>query len=764
MPADPPAHRPAALENPPVLLVAFDSDNRVIIWNKACEGLLGWTRQEVQACADARGLIFPPRTPPEDAPALEPTPDGRFRETLVRTRDGRHLSQRWAFHRLPDGTDIGLGYDSTEQHRIEKELSRSEELLRIFVRNVTAAIAMLDRNMIYLAASRHYCMSLRLDPDQIIGRSHYDLLPDIKPQWYEEHRLALAGEIRRGEESWVRADGQTEWLWWELRPWRDDTGEIGGLLTSGEIITAQKKMEAELRQAKVAAENASRAKSEFLANISHELRTPLSSIFGLTEMTLSTRLSQEQRTNLEMIKESAGSLLQIINDLLDISRIEAREIPFQMTLFDLRQTVAAIVDPFRPLARRKGLRLQLRIAPAIPRTIVGDPERVGQVIRNLLSNAIKFTRQGSVSLTIQKVDGESGATGLLFRVRDTGIGIAPADHGRLFQNFSQIRGSYDKEFEGTGLGLAISKKLVEAMGGRIWLDRDSQNGCTFFFRLDFLHAPEPAAAKATPEPRKSAPLILLAEDHAPNRKYLLHFLKQGGFRVISAQDGYEVLSILEKTPVDLVMMDMQMPGMDGLKATHRIRASANPCLRKVPIIAVTAYARNEDQQRFLAAGVNRCLTKPVHIPLLMEEILRLTGESVRAAEEPLAVPDETPPFDPDEMKTRWRKHPGLLKEICSTFLEESPEMIHRLEMHAAGSDWPEVMKTAHQIQNLAAMIPLPDVIRVSRHIEEAAGTSEPQAVLVQIRRLSALARDARQSIARVLSEVMSVETGASFHS
>ncbi|MBN2430764.1 MAG: response regulator [Acidobacteria bacterium] len=744
----------SVLENTPVLVAGFDSFRHVKIWNEPCERLLGWTTQEITACPDPFDRIFLPR--PSDGGIFhsEEWTDGRFRETTVRARDGRCLSQRWAFHRLHDGTVIGLGYDSSELTRVEEELSRSEEMLRIFVQNVPAAIAMLDRSMTYLAASRHYCASLRLDPDQIIGRSHYDLLPDIKPAWYEEHRRALAGEIRRGEESWVRADGQTEWLWWELRPWRDEKGEIGGLLTSGEIITRQKKLEAELREAKIAAENASRAKSEFLANISHELRTPLSSIFGLTEMTLASRLNQEQRTNLEMVKESAGALLQIINDLLDISRIEALEMSFQTQLFGLRQTVSAIIDPFRPLARRKGLRLQLRIPPTIPHSLVGDPDRVGQVLRNLLSNAIKFTRHGSVTIQIKEMDSQTGTTGLLFRIRDTGIGIDPVHHSRLFQNFSQIHSSYDKEFGGTGLGLAISKKLVEAMGGTIWFESDGHSGSTFFFKLAFLHPPKPTHARTEPAEANSAgspaPFVLLAEDNAPSRRYLLHFLQQAGFHVISAQSGYEVLSILARTPVDLVMMDMQMPGMDGLNATRRIRESTDPRIRTVPIIAVTAYARPEDQQRFLAAGVNKCLAKPVHIPLLIEEILILAGGTPRSTG-PADPVEDSRPFNVEELKTRWRKHPDLMHEICTSFVKEAPELVRRLEKAAAAEAWPSVAEAAHLLQNLAAMFPLPNVIRISRAIEDIAVGGEKAAVKAQIHQLMGNVRMTRKAIARILT-------------
>ncbi|MDX1612617.1 MAG: ATP-binding protein, partial [Candidatus Thermoplasmatota archaeon] len=354
------------------------------------------------------------------------------------------------------------------------------------------------------------------------------------------------------------------------------------------------------------------AKSEFLANMSHEIRTPMTVVVSVLEQLGMEELGAEPRKLLQMAEASAESLLALLNDLLDFSRIEARKVKLHPEPFALRERLAQLVAMMRPQAEKKGLTLTLEAHPELPATLLGDPDRLGQVLLNLLSNAVKFTERGRVTLRVEPC--AEGQHSLRFTVRDTGIGIPPEQQDHLFQSFGQLDSSRTKRYGGTGLGLAISKGLVELMGGEMQVESAPGRGSTFAFRLPLSQAEDsapPAAAAATaPSPAgDAAPLrILLVEDDDQVREILASLLRRRPeWTTLTAAGAEEGLHIARDQDPDLILMDVQMPGMDGLTATRQLRAQG--C--QVPIIALTAYARQEDQERCLAAGMTGFLTKPV---------------------------------------------------------------------------------------------------------------------------------------------------------
>ncbi|RMI00305.1 MAG: response regulator, partial [Calditrichaeota bacterium] len=433
----------------------------------------------------------------------------------------------------------------------------------------------------------------------------------------------------------------------------------------------------QLHRAIAAAEDASRAKSAFLANMSHELRTPLNGVIGMLELLKHTDLSEEQQEYLSIAETSAQTLLHIINDILDLSRIEAGKVTLSPERFEFRRWLEESLRPLRASAEQKGLSFVCEVAEGVPEYVVGDPLRLRQILVNLVGNAVKFTQAGSVAVRVSvdeagKQDVEDARqVALRFVVQDTGVGIPPEKLEHIFDRFEQVDDSLTRSYQGTGLGLAISRHLVEMMGGRIWAESPAPPtgqppsaeetvplpgpGSAFYFTVlleaaslpedaengshPVSAAPETAASVAEqaeehppPEDRLSreAPSpsrlrILLAEDNRINQRVAQRMLEKMGHEVIIAANGKEAVELLEKESVDVVLMDVQMPEMDGFTATEIIRQREKETGKHVPIIALTAHAMKGDRERCLEAGMDGYLTKPLKQKALRQALAQLVS-------------------------------------------------------------------------------------------------------------------------------------------
>jgi CheY-like chemotaxis protein len=406
-----------------------------------------------------------------------------------------------------------------------------------------------------------------------------------------------------------------------------------------------------MESALVTAREATQLKSRFLANMSHEIRTPMNGVLGMTDFLLATRLAPEQQEYAESIKRSADALLRLINDILDLSKIEAGKLRLDRAPFYLGATVEETASLFALEARTKGLEFTCSLAPNLPKVAVGDPGRLGQVLTNLLGNAVKFTDCGKISVTVELMSELHDSMNIRFSVRDTGVGIAREQQQRVFESFIQVDGSSTRKYGGTGLGLSICKQLVELLGGEIGVDSEPDTGSRFWFTAKFdkaapgempaeppqlapppaLHvsaapipSPPPVAAPAPvakPAPVMEDCRVLLAEDNEINQRITLRLLQKLGLAADAVVNGRDALEALEKRKYNLVLMDCQMPIMDGFEATAKIRSREGAALH-TPICALTANAMEGDRERCLASGMDDYISKPVGLDKLQKAVNR----------------------------------------------------------------------------------------------------------------------------------------------
>jgi PAS domain S-box-containing protein len=755
------------------------------------------------------------------------------------------------------GSQIG---QFLKRRQAEEALTHERHLLHCLLDNLPDSIYFKDDQSRITRISRGLALRLGLtDPAEAVGKTDLDFFSEEhgRPAMADEQEVMRTGRPLVGkEEKEIWTDGRERWVLTTKMPLRDLDGRIVGTFGISRDITDRKRAEEEMVSAKEVAEAATRAKSEFLANMSHEIRTPLNGIIGMTELALDTDLTADAREYLAMVKTSADHLLTVINDILDFSKIEAGRLDLEVVDFSLRDTIDDTVATLATRAHKKGLELAGDVAADVPDALSGDPHRLRQVVVNLLGNAIKFTECGEVVLRVESARGEWSecsnhdspvTTHLQFSVRDTGIGIAPAQRDKLFRAFSQADTSTTRKYGGTGLGLAIAGRLVEMMGGRIWLESEEGRGSTFHFTARFRPAsrtaPRPAPAdpqqvrgmrvlvvddnatnrrilremltnwgmrpttvdggraalealdearaadepfglalldammpeidgfmlaerirqqtertptlmmlssadrredaarcrnlgiaayltkpvrqstlldaimtaldgrrtKDTAETREAMPVcpgtsapsrrlrLLLADDNPVNQRLAVGLLEKRGHTVVVVDNGREALAALDRQSFDAILMDVQMPEMDGFEATAAIRERERTCGTRIPIVAMTAHAMRGDRERCLAAGMDAYVAKPVRAEELYAALGGVTPHDRRGRADP-AAPGRDNVFDRDEALAQLGGDAELLRELAATFLDQAPRWMSAIRESLERQDAAGVNAAAHPLK------------------------------------------------------------------
>ncbi len=533
------------------------------------------------------------------------------------------------------------------------------------------------------------------------------------------------------------AAGETGWLELFSFPLFDDAGGVTGVVEIVRDVTAGKKLEAELAAALERAEAGSQAKGAFLANMSHEIRTPLNAVLGYVQLMLRDRLDPPQRERLSVVEESAATLLSIINDILDYSKIEAGRLELKNETFDLPRCLTAAVKEQEVLARNKGLDLRLDIAPDVPRDVRGDGLRLRQILRNLVNNAVKYTEAGTVALTVSRTGELPGAAGddprcvLRFAVADTGIGIPREQQATIFDSFTQVDGGLTKRQAGTGLGLAICRRLAGLMGGGVFLESEPGRGSVFWLECPFgLAATGQRAALPGFSGFPDRPLprlrLLLVEDNRVNRVFATDLLESLGHEVVTAETGQQALDHLAGNAVDLVLMDIQMPVMDGLCATRAIRAGERGIDPGVPVIGLSAYAMDQERERFLSAGFDGYVTKPIDQKALVEAIRNvLSVKGRRPVLHDQAVPAAAPVvLDAKGLFAQYGNKTDLLAKVGREFVSSVPEQLVTLDAAVRQGDLAVCERVAHTLKGNAAMFGAVTMRALAAEAEVAAASGD----------------------------------------
>jgi PAS domain S-box-containing protein len=642
--------------------------------------------------------------------------DGRTLErysTSLRSEAGQYFGRVWFFR------------DITNRKQAEQALQTSEEKFRQLAENIHEVFWMMPpeaNEIVYVSPAYEQiwgrsCESLYRNPMAWAEAIH----PDDVERAHAVFARQIQGEPVVSEYRIRTTDGQEKWIRDRAFPIRDQAGKVIRIAGLAEEITQWKRYEQELIQAREGADAANRAKSRFLANMSHEIRTPMNGVIGMLQLLSDTDLTAEQQRFAEVAQSSGRALLALIDDILDLSKIEARKMTLENVSFHLSQVVENAVEPLRVQARAKGLGVQVQVAKEIPRILRGDAYRLRQVLTNLVGNAIKFTERGRVQIeaTLERQDG--GRATVRFDVTDTGIGIRREQIAALFLPFTQADISATRKYGGTGLGLAICKQLVELMGGKIGAESQEGQGSTFWFDVVLelpqeLTGPEQTSselgdrhsgAEKNTYTQGRAARILVAEDNATNRFVALAQLKKLGYTADAVTNGVEAIQAIQRGGYDLVLMDCQMPVMDGFEATRQLRSLQ----ARLPIIAMTADAMAPDRDRCLAAGMNDYLAKPVDLRRLQDVLAKW-----------LAAPEagrKSKAFDAEALLGRLMGDRELADSLLKAFLEDAPSQLSKLRDRLADADAAGARLQAHALRGAAAAVSAEDLRTVALALEQA---------------------------------------------
>jgi PAS domain S-box-containing protein len=602
---------------------------------------------------------------------------------------------------------------------------------------------MTDRGGAITYANDKFCQISGHQREEILGQNHRMIKSECHPRAFYDDlwQTVSAGRVWHGDICNRKRSGELYWVSSTVVPLMDEDGQIAQYIAIRTDISERKEAESALIRAKEAAEQANRVKSDFLANMSHEIRTPMNGIIGMTELTLDTDLSAEQRDHLNMVKTSADSLLHIVNEILDFSKIEAGRMDIESIEFSLSQMLRDSTASLVVRAKQKNLELLLQVAPDVPDRLIGDPGRLRQVIVNLVSNAVKFTHEGKIEVAVSRIKANLGAQAELgFSVRDTGIGIAKEKFDVVFDSFSQADTSTTRKYGGTGLGLTISAQLVALMGGgRIGLESEVGQGSTFHFKLRLSVGADDAIMTALGEPlQPGVPLIprhslretrrklnlLLAEDNVVNQALAVRLMQKLGHTVTLANNGIEAVQHWQTGGFDAILMDIDMPLMNGYEATERIRAHELATGGHIPIVAMTAHAMRGARETCLQHGMDAYLAKPIDTEALWRALDGLMSERGAVLAQTLPLPQTLIVADFDAARQAMDDDRDLFEEIVQLFLRDAPVHMQHIRDGLAHGDSSTVLHSAHTIKGMVGIFAAERSVQAAAQLENLAAQGD----------------------------------------
>ncbi|HSW13444.1 MAG TPA: PAS domain-containing protein [Solimonas sp.] len=634
----------------------------------------------------------------------------------------------------------GFTIDVTAEHEAEAKRAEAEQLLRDMTENLPGMVYRMEVE--WGEPSRYTYISKQTQ--ELYGISREEALrgnADVITSTVDKQDLArvmkdFGSALETGKPMLYdirirRRDGQLRWLSSNASVRKTDRGAL--ICGFSRDVTAEHEMQAQLAEAKKSAEAANQAKGEFLANMSHEIRTPMNAIVGLSQLRMTTSDPEQLRDYLGRIGDAAQSLLGVINDILDFSKIEAGKLALERTTFELRTVLDQLTSLIGARAADKGLKLLITQAPDVPKSLLGDPMRLGQVLLNLAGNAVKFTEAGQIAVRVHREQVIPGGVRLRFEIADTGIGMSPQQLKGLFEAFTQADNSIARRFGGTGLGLSISKRLVELMSGAIAAESEHGKGSLFCFTADFGLAVEVSSRtpQAEDQTLKLPPglRVLVVEDNESNQYVAKALIASFGVQPTIVPGGQEGITQATQSDFDVVLMDVQMPGVDGLTATRAIRALAGG-RAQVPIIAMTANAMAEDRERCLAAGMDDYLPKPIDRGQLHAMLGRWAGRKsarTQAVFRTEASSPTTPPaaegydFASAERRLGGRK---LLLDLARRFIDDE-SLVYRLSGQLKAGEMEAAMIAAHSLKSTAGTLGAEALRDAASELEQALKRGEP---------------------------------------
>lgn len=599
--------------------------------------------------------------------------------------------------------------DVTEERKFRQTLQQSEEKYRGIMENMDLGLMEVDNQNVILKVYDRFAALLGYEKDELIGKNALEILisPDFIPELENRTKDRKEGKSNAYEIQLIKKSGEKIWVLVSGAPIYNSEGEVVGSIGIHYDISAQKQLMLELEKAKNEADEARMAEAQFLANMSHEIRNPINAITGITNLMYDTPVNKEQLEYLDTLKFSSEVLMSLISDILDINKIESGAMPITESEINLPQLVRAIINTFRFNRIDKNLQIEEYLDPRITFNVFADQTMVNQILMNLIGNAIKFTSEGRVLVKVELQAESEQKYDLLISVSDTGIGIDPNEIKYIFENFKQAGPKIKEKFGGTGLGLAITKRLVEMMGGEIWVTSQAGKGSQFFVRVALrkgsaIGQPEKKAKLLREKIDNNVKEILIVEDNVVNQNYLKGIMKKQDIRYKIANNGKEAIALTEKHTFDIILMDIRMPEMNGYDATVWIRSQTENSNHLVPIIALTASALVDEREKAIRVGMNEHLSKPFTEAKLIEVINQVSGKNLMerpAKEDNVSIEFElSSDFDENLLNDYYQNDLQHLSVVFGHFISTIDSDLQLLQRKYEEEDCKEVGKILHKIK------------------------------------------------------------------